>query len=100
MIKYRESFRIGKENWGIEDYKQPGDHFMPDKKHLRFKIWLGGCGVGEFDSIEESRQFIFDCANSNIRRRILNVEKTIKTLKYELKLLGDDSFNLGRFRSD
>jgi len=39
MVNYRESYEIEGRSYGIEDYKQPGEHFMPDDQEQRFMAW-------------------------------------------------------------
>ena len=45
MASYIETYSINDTRCGIEDYEAPGQHFMPDRPHLRFKCWVGGAGI-------------------------------------------------------
>jgi hypothetical protein len=68
IISYIERYRIGETLFGIEDYMAPGKHFMPTEPHRRFRVWNNGCGIGQFDTLKASRQFLFDYILKDIIR--------------------------------
>lgn len=62
MANYREQYELAGSTYGIEDYEQPGKHFMPDLATHRFHCWLNGCGIGYHDTLQEARLHIFGYA--------------------------------------
>jgi hypothetical protein len=102
IITYLESYLIpGLGELNIEDYNQSGDHFMPEKKHKRFQCWSGGCGIGQYDTLDVARQNLFRYA----RDTLLNKESTLIENLHEIrdsldKLSKHDHFKLARFLTE
>jgi hypothetical protein len=98
-VTYLETFRIrGLPTLGIEDYEQPGEHFMPNSDHKRYQLWSGGCGIGQADTLEEARNKVLAFAKLRLIEQIAPLEKKTREIKQSIALLGDDVFNLGRFK--
>lgn len=58
MVDYVKQWKVGNRTLGIEDQEGPGVHFFPSDyqkgKRKRFSVWIGGCGTGEFDTLEKA----------------------------------------------
>lgn len=100
MTTYAESYIIGGHGYGIEDYTQPGDHFMPESLHKRFRIWSGGCSIGDCDTLDEARKRLHNYAVSQTRAEYHGHQERMVAAERALAKLGDDIFNLGRFRAE
>lgn len=98
-VPYSETYIIGGRTYGIEDYKMPGDHFFPDHPHKRFRVWVGGNGFGQHDKINEARKAIYDYALSQTNTEYHAYQERMAQAQRTLQKLGDDPFNLGRFRA-
>lgn len=108
MSLYLETYKIRDTVYGIEDYEdgQPAkEHFFADNyatgKCRRFKLWRGGCGFGQADTLDEARIMVRD--------RALQQETEMKDVALKLAaeasyivsvLVVDDIFNLARFRTE
>lgn len=105
-VTYREEFVIDGNCFGIEDYKDglpDKQHFMPFKfregKAKRFHCWLGGCGIGEFDTIQQARQHVYNYAVSRAVEDLTKVKARLHKLNKLVESLGDeDTFNLAKFK--
>lgn len=101
-MEYREQFNIGGRTFGIEDYEdgQPAsEHFFAHKDHKRFRLWVGGCGIGQTDTIETARSLIHTYAVSEASAKYHGHQERMIEAQHTLAKLGDDPFNLGTFRS-
>jgi hypothetical protein len=58
--RYIETYRVGETLYGIEDYQSPGEHFMKNEPHRRFRVWRNGCGIGQCDAFKEARKILFN----------------------------------------
>lgn len=97
--RYAETYVINGRTYGIEDYSQPGDHFFPEKPHKRFKLWAGGCGIGDHDSLDEARKMLHAYAYSHVNAEYHGHQERAVSAQRALQKLGGDPFNLGRFRA-
>lgn len=98
MTDYREKFLIEGHTYGIEDYEEKGNHFFPHDEHKRFRIWAGGCGIGQSDTIEAARSLLHTYAVSEASARYHGHQERMVQAQNALAKLGEDSFNLGSFR--
>ena len=98
-VTYREQFCVGTSTFGIEDYEQRGDHFFPDLPHKRFHLWRNGCGIGQADTIDEARKIIHIYVVSHFRAARAGHRERMQEAERILGSLGDDPFNLGRFKT-
>lgn len=59
MVDYVQTFVVEGRRYGIEDHEAPGAHFFPHKyasgERKRFTCWVGGSGIGQYDTLEEAR---------------------------------------------
>ena len=106
MSDYLETFRIPLSSTqfiqlGIEDYEQPGVHFFADQPHKRFRLWSGGCGIGEADTLEEARKILLHYIASDLRVRSDRALADLKVMQRTLNQLGGedpiDTFKLAKF---
>lgn len=66
-----------------------------------FKPFVGGCGIAEAQkNPDTARQLIFEHFHSDIQWRIDEHNERIKELESLQAKLGDDVFNLARFKVD
>lgn len=99
MASYIETYLINGHTYGIEDYEQIGDHLMPkDLQHKRFQLWLNGGGMGQFDDINEARKLLHSHALCQMNAEYRGHKERADNAQRALQKLGDDPFNLGRFR--
>ena len=84
--RYIERYRVGDTLFGIEDYLAPGDHFMPTEPHRRFRVWCNGCSIGQYDSMKQSKQSLFDYILNDI----------IRTSDYAMKTFTENAVILDR----
>jgi len=68
MPDYIEQHSYDHLDFGIEDYRVPGKHFMPDLATGRFHVWVNGGGVGYTDTIEEARSKMRKVAKDWLQR--------------------------------
>jgi hypothetical protein len=99
MVDYAEAYQINGHSYGIEDYKKPGDHFMPDRPHKRFALWHGGCGIGGSEDLDEARKLLYEHALSQVRAEYHGHQERMAAANRAMEKLGNDPFNLGRFRT-
>lgn len=63
--------------YGIEDYQdgQPAkEHFFADKATKRYYLWVGGCGFGVADTLEEARGMVRDYMRSRVLTKMKKAE--------------------------
>jgi hypothetical protein len=97
-VSYRETFIISGRRYGIEDYEEPGDHFMPDEPHQRFRLWYGGSSVGGADTIAEARNLLHTYTVSQTSAEYHGYQERMVRAQNTLAKLGGDSFGLARFQ--
>lgn len=104
-VEYIERFEIlSDSSYGIEDHEdgRPADqHFFGadyPKGRKRFMVWRGGCGFGEFDTLAEARQKVYDYAKERLIRRERELQEELGKVGLSISLLGKDVFNLGEFK--
>lgn len=96
-VTYAETYIIGGQTYGIEDYTQPGDHFFPGNDHKRFRLWRSGCGIGQTDDLDEARRLLHGYALSEARAAYHGHQERMISAEKTMAKLGDDPFNLGKF---
>ncbi len=98
---YLEEYSIGDSTFKIEDYEdgQPADvNFMAMYPHKRFRLWMNGGGVDQFDTLSEAKAALFKYASDRNRARYEQFKiDADRCQKIGLKL-GNDVANLKRFR--
>jgi mannose/cellobiose epimerase-like protein (N-acyl-D-glucosamine 2-epimerase family) len=87
MTAYVETFHINDATYGIEDV---GDGF--------FKCWKSGCAIYTADDIAAARKILHQYACSQARAEIGTYQRLVDRATSALEKLGNDPFNLGRFR--
>lgn len=99
MVDYIETYTINGRSYGIEDYKKKGDHFMADQPHKRFRLWANGCGIFQCDDLDEARKVLHSHAVSHVNAEYHGHHERMASAQHAVQKLGDDPFNLGRFRT-
>lgn len=104
-VVYIEEFKVLGRTYGIEDHEdgRPDDeHFFPqhyrEGREQRFKLWAGGCGIGQAKKIEDARYALHAFVVTRLLEEAKEARARAKVCSEALELLGTDSFNLGRFR--
>jgi hypothetical protein len=100
MVDYILTFVIPQAGtYGIEDYKKPGDHFFPHLPHKRYRVWKGGCGIGQRDTEAEAIELIRQHAREHLEKqrtalldRLLECTNSLKEMRTGTKLYGLASF--------
>lgn len=77
-ITYRNYYLIpvarGEYVCGVEDHKQPGEHFFHEDfkagKRKRYTAWAGGGGIGQFDTHEEAKAALLGHLKREAREKI------------------------------
>jgi hypothetical protein len=87
MTRYAETFNINRRVYGIERLADG-----------RLRCWVGGCGIGVADSMDEARQILHGYAISEATALVGSATEQLTRAREALVLLGADHFNLGRFR--
>jgi hypothetical protein len=103
-VDYIETFKILYNTFGIEDHKDgkgKDKHFFHEDfilgKRKRFEDWRSGCGIGEFDTLEQAKKHLLAYVSADLNERM---EKLIHDLeevfaaKKQLTLKGLDSFKV------
>lgn len=97
MVDYAETYKINGQNYGIEDYSRPGDHFMPSEPHKRFRLWRSGCGIGQADNISKAREMLHSYALAQALAEYSDHKQRMEAAGHVVTKLGGDPFNLGKF---
>lgn len=99
MGNYRETFTILSRTYGIEDLDQPGPHFFVTRTqdaHGRFRLWAGGCSIGQANTIEEARQKLHAYIATRLGENLRNYQVQVAELTNALAVL-EDPFHLALF---
>lgn len=89
MIEYSEKYIINELVCGIEKYAGEG-----------YKVWHKGCGIAITSTIGEARKRLHAHMISRLRAERADFSERAAKVECALTKLGDDEFNLGRFRDD
>jgi hypothetical protein len=95
-MKYIEEYKINGRVYGIEDNQDGEVHYFTEGKK-RYNTWVGGCGIGSFDELEDARRVLWTYARGDINRKLLNLEDDMSNLVADRHKLGDDPRYLIRF---
>jgi len=102
MIPKLEEYKVANMNLYIEDYKQkPKDgesHFMPSFPHKRYHCWVGGGGLGEFDTLPEARDDLFKWAIARLNEDIYKLNEQLYIRLQAKHLLAESVDNLQGFK--
>lgn len=82
-IDYIEEWTVLGSRYGIEDYDQPGNHFMPEMHHRRFCLWQNGCSFGRADTIEEARKGFIIYVTKRLSSERQAAEDNLKAIEQE-----------------
>lgn len=85
-LNYLEKFEINRTVYGIT------------RDDAGFHCWVGGCGIGSRWSIGEARNVLHSYAVSQNTAEVHLYQAKVDAAERALEKLGNDTFNLGRFR--
>lgn len=90
MADYVERHDYAHLHFGIEDYKVPGKHFLPEQASDRFHVWVNGAGIGYAHTIEEAHTFMRRYAKERLWNdraaaavKLAGIDDAIHTLSVE-----------------
>ena len=72
MVAFIETYDMLGSKYSIEDLEDGRpmeEHFMGGDARQRFSCWVGGCGIGQFDTLEEARTRIRDHVLREARKK-------------------------------
>jgi len=85
MKQIDESFLIADRTYGIT------------AENGVYKVWSGGCCIGEFDTPNAARVHLHIRAIQDVATKLARAEQDVINHKATLRKLGEDPFYLGRF---
>lgn len=104
MVHHIEKYTIRGSSYGIEDRedgRHDADHFFPDDKtRKRFSCWVGGCGIGQFDTLEEARTKLIDHARFRAAGDKASAVRTVQECDHVLITLSPSANPLSVFVSE
>lgn len=101
MANYIEEYNILGRQYGIEDFKAPGEHFfnglyITGKRRPRYMLWAGGGGIGQAKDLVMARSLLYAYILKTIQReheevftRSVNISITIRDLANGLASLNN-----------
>jgi len=87
MTTYVEKFVINRKTYGIEALLDGN-----------YKPWVGGCAIGGPMTLPEARETLHRYAISQNEAERGSGQRMVENAETALRRLGNDTFNLGRFR--
>lgn len=95
MIAFIEQFTVAGDLYGIEDYEQPGDHFLPSLSHRRFRLWRNGGAFAQADRLTDARetlhQYMVAQLSEESTRLSIQLDE-VDRAAHELRTRGLDAF--------
>lgn len=104
MSNYLKEYKVLGRNYGIEDFKSPGEHFFNGKDSYgkprpRFLLWAGGCSIDDAKTLDEANDKLYEYICDEVLTKLRAAEEEARNYQrivYKLDSAGRG--NLAQFK--